>query len=345
MFRYCGGVAHNLIGRYVYGDSMKKFRSLSDLINYLKDNDIKNSLFPQIVDGPSFEWIDKGNGGSAIIPSLNKMNSVYVYRGQSKRFSPCVSSLLRGVVRHEDIFAYKIKLAEFKSILDNPRQQLAKEIGLELNLEALAQHYGLKTTHLDVTHSLSVAAFFACCECADNVWTPVEKGVGVMYRLPFIPGYTCDLVGAQVYPRPKEQMAQSVLVDVNQDFEKMPFVEIYEFEHSYDESEKYFRMFNEGKDLFPFDLLAEKANLVVNDSSLSIETVLRVMEEDDLADEIREDKLNEVKTKLANSGKYSISHRKEYVFSESELEILANTLDEVKESLLADTGFRFVFAK
>ncbi|KGK12434.1 hypothetical protein [Vibrio navarrensis] len=119
---------------------MKKFNSISNLINYLKENDINNPFFPKTEDGPNFEWIDKGNGFGAIIPSLNKINSFYVYRGQNKRFSPCVSSLLRGVVRHEDIFAYKIKLAEFKSILDNPRKQLAKEIGLELNLEALAQH-------------------------------------------------------------------------------------------------------------------------------------------------------------------------------------------------------------
>ncbi|KGK12431.1 hypothetical protein EA26_14415 [Vibrio navarrensis] len=140
-------------------------------------------------------------------------------------------------------------------------------------------------------------------------------------------------------------MAQSVLVDINQDFEKMPFVEIYEFEHSYEESDKYFRMFNEGKELFPFDLLAEKANLVANDSSLSIVTVLRAMDEDGLPYDIREDKLNEFKTKLSNGGKYSISHRNEHVFSQSELEILAGTVNEIKESLLGDTGARFIFTK
>lgn len=322
---------------------MTRFSSISDLLDHLIATDIKNEIFPISEKASDYEWVDNGNGKGVILPCWNKLNSLFVYRGQTKRFQPCVSSLLRGEVTAIDIIIYKVKIAEFLALLENPRTRLSEEIGLEVNFEALAQHYGLKTVHLDVSHSLDVAAFFACCSFEKGIWKPMSSGVGVLYRLPFIPDYTCDIVGPQVYPRPKQQLAESVRVDIGQDFEGYPYVEAFEFEHSYDESLYFFNKFSGGKDLFPFDLLAEKADLIAKDRTIPITTIKRVLEEDGVPEKLWEEKIQSVAFKLKAENKGVISNRNEHVFSEQELRILENNLEQVKTEILGNTGFRAVF--
>lgn len=323
---------------------MTRFSSLSSLLDYLNVTDIKRDLFPFSEKASDYEWVDNGNGKGVILPNLNKFSSLFVYRGQTKRFQPCVSSLLRGEVTNIDIIVYKVKMAEFLALLDNPRTRLSEEIGLEVNLEALAQHYGLKTVHLDVSHSLDVAAFFACCSLEEGEWKPMSSGTGVVYRLPFIPDYTCDIVGPQIYPRPKQQFAESVRVDIEQDFESFPYVETFEFEHSYDESLYFFNKFNRGQSLFPFDLIAEKADLIVNDRELPISAIKRVLNADGVPENQWEEKIQYVASKLKAENKGSISNRSEHTFSEQELKALEQNLEHVKADILGNTGFRAVFA-
>lgn len=315
---------------------MKKFSSISKLIEHLKTTKITSQI-PMEKNSPDFEWLDN-NGEGVIIPCLNKNNDLYLYRGQNERFSPCVSSLLRGEVIYDDIFIYSIKMVEFQALLDStPLTQLSKDFGLKVNTEALAQHYGLKTMHLDVTHSLDVAAFFACCKLEGDSWEPMRSGSGVFYRLFGIPNHTFEIVGPQIYPRPKEQLAESVPVDIGEDFETKPFVEIFEFEHSYNESLNFLNKFNSGKDLFPPDPLSEKAKLITDEKSLSIDTCKRSFMENRIPEDKWEEKIQEADKKLKESGKGFISERCEHTFSQGEIEITEHPLP------FGDVGFRPCF--
>lgn len=154
---------------------MNRFSSIQKLLEHLKATKKTNKMLPIKRKSNTFEWLDDGGHQSVIIPSMNYLNDLSVYRGQNTRYQPCVSSLLRGEICYADLFIYKIKMAEFQALLDsNPLTKLSKEYGLKVNVEALAQHYGLKTFHLDVTHSVDVAAFFACCKLEGDSWQPMR---------------------------------------------------------------------------------------------------------------------------------------------------------------------------
>ena len=216
------------------------------------------------------------NGRSRMVPNMNKHNSVFIYRGQNTRHKPCVPSALRGDQDGIDPLINRVKISEFESLLNNSVSQKIKNTGLDLNFGALAQHYGLQTHHLDVTHSLNVAAFFACCYLDGNKWKASTEGVGVVYRSPSAHP-SMDIVGAQIYPRPAEQMADSIIMGRDQDFEKMPHMEILEFKHSFDESVKFLEMFNSGLTLFPDCLLHKKTCVIKEWSTYSIKSVKRDM--------------------------------------------------------------------
>lgn len=320
---------------------MTKFSSIHKLLDHLRANKKVNGMFPIEQKAPTFEWLDDGGENEGvIIPSMNYVNDLSVYRGQNTRYQPCVSSLLRGKRCDADLFIYKIKMAEFQALLDsNPLTNLSKKYGLKVNVEALAQHYGLETIHLDVTHSLDVAAFFACCKLEGDSWIPMRDGVGVFYRLLGIPNHTFEIVGPQIYPRPKEQLAESVRVDIGEDFEKKPFVEIFEFDHSYADSLVILKKFNYGKDLFPHDPLGEKANLIAKENTLSIHTCKRVLKDDGIPQEEWESRIQEVNSKLKLSGKGLISERCEHTFSKTESDNI-----RIHTSSLGNLGFRPIFS-
>jgi hypothetical protein len=67
---------------------------------------------------------------------------------------------------------------------------------LKLDRIGMAQHYGIPTGYLDLTHNLNVATFFAtCCERPDGQWEPARSGVGVVYRAPRVRIVVADSSG------------------------------------------------------------------------------------------------------------------------------------------------------
>lgn len=105
------------------------------------------------------------------------------YRGENGYYKISKSSLHRGlsddVASKLKLFIGYLKQFEFYNVLF--RLNIIKNWDCqkmhELDLTAIAQHYGIRTGYLDITSDLKVALFFACCKWDGelNKWVPLSK--------------------------------------------------------------------------------------------------------------------------------------------------------------------------
>jgi FRG domain len=123
----------------------------------------------------------------------------YLYRGQNRRYWSLAPSISRGI--HTRTLALRdLRLDEQSRVLvaliradwycrllkTHPVLMWAKEERFEIDRMALAQHYELPTGYIDLSESLEVALFFACCEFQNGRWQPLSKGRGILYRIDWI---------------------------------------------------------------------------------------------------------------------------------------------------------------
>ena len=198
-----------------------------------------------------------------------------LFRGQRKRYIPCVSTATRGIgiearLLHElsepnqaRLIVNLIKTEWFIELLRETAAVIwLKERRIFVDEMAVAQHYGLPTGYIDLTQSFEVAAFFACCryDFTDKSWTPVADGEGVIYAVHWRtvpPGHFIRPINLQSFPRPSEQWGWTCELRLGDDFDKLPFVQKFIFKHDLEASRRIFARFSGGKDLFPSDPLSE----------------------------------------------------------------------------------------
>ena len=299
------------------------------------------------VEGIDYLWTEDGT----IVPSFTApFSSPYLYRGQVSRFQPCLPSVFRGLssVAHPAnmapserlrCFVDRVKLEEFVFALDaHPASGYAREIGLRICPHALAQHYELATDRIDLTQDHKVAAFFATNTRKDGVWLPVNKGVGVLYRLqrePFRRHFRdrLECIGKQVLPRPGEQKAHTLVLPLGRDFESLP-VEIYTFS----QRESYGRILNDhfggGAKLFPPDVMSEIASAIKSATTLPRRIVTRLFGEDrsshDLIAGLRELKA----ALLGQNSPYCVSEREPIRMTSSQQERAATAVETLRATFL-----------
>jgi hypothetical protein len=124
--------------------------------------------------------------------------SPILFRGQRRRFTPCVSTACRGFsidVRalnelaeadQARLIANFIRTNWFVELLrQTPAVKWLKGQRIFMDEVAVAQHYGLPTGYIDLTQSFEVASFFACCEYDRETqsWNPASEAEGVVYVL------------------------------------------------------------------------------------------------------------------------------------------------------------------
>jgi hypothetical protein len=193
----------------------------------------------------------------------------FLYRGQAVRYSTCEASLLRGVANDERQVRARLALERFRIaelelvMLDHPFTKVARDYGFCVDYHALAQHYGIPTSLLDLTSNVEIASFFAVASWDREAqrWTPMDQGVGVLYRFDwsaFGPGYAkfFEPVGFGPGLRPARQHAWTFQLRPGVDFQKVPHVTPFEFTHSKSASEELFARFDNGSWLYPPDCLA-----------------------------------------------------------------------------------------
>lgn len=107
----------------------------------------------------------------------------HYYRGENQIYPSSIPTLLRTLNRFHSIEEKELynivagmRIAEFKTLIENFNhvQDWASNYGTVL-YEALAQHYGLETSWLDVTNDFNVALFFATCYHDGSKWRPLTK--------------------------------------------------------------------------------------------------------------------------------------------------------------------------
>jgi hypothetical protein len=212
-----------------------------------------------------------------------------LFRGQIDVYSPCYSKAYRGfpsAKRPRELpeeFRVKFLASQAKTLWylfllkKHPSMHRAKTLNIKTNPFAIAQHYGMTTSYLDLTESIEIASFFACCECKDNVWCPKSTGKGVIYFLNSLS--VPRPIGLVTFSRPVSQKAWFVFLPLGVDFEELPQVKKFVFNHTPEGSRYYLRMFNSGNDLFPEDPAADIAKDIANSDSIPkdfiVETLLR----------------------------------------------------------------------
>src|SRR5574344_1211332 len=141
---------------------------------------------------------------------------------------------------------------------------------LSINLTGMAQHYGLHTDYLDITNNFDVACFFATCKYENGKYHPIGniQKAGVIYKINelfmttpyFKSDVEIDYLGWQPLPRPEQQRASVLKVSKDTNLDTVNGVQKYYFKHSISQSKKIWKMFDEGKTLFPDDSAADLAN-------------------------------------------------------------------------------------
>lgn len=262
-----------------YGISNYNIFSFSSIEELLKVISIPSQQEPILPKQLRWELAHKDDSDCFILyPS--EPNPIF-FRGQNSRYQPCYPSISRNIKTRSPILN-KLTLNEqmlvvirliksewFCSILEEtPQFKWCKENKLWMDKMALAQHYELPTGLIDLTQSIEVAAFFACCKynIENGSWSAMTTGEGIIYSLDYrlVPVNTRKVraIGQQVFPRPSEQWAWTFEMNLNEDFDLLPFVKKFVFQHNEEMSEKILNKFSCGKDLFPHDPLFSLAQKV-----------------------------------------------------------------------------------
>ncbi len=103
------------------------------------------------------------------------------YRGENQIYPESLPTLQRSLKRFSSIkekelyrLVADMRIAEFKFFLEKFQHVREWKIS-DVLYDAIAQHYGLETSWLDITSDFKVAMFFATCYWDNGKWKPLTK--------------------------------------------------------------------------------------------------------------------------------------------------------------------------
>lgn len=277
---------------------MKEYKSIFELVRNLQNLVSSKPNFLETLKGeyywaddsdslsPDLEWVNCGKdfpSGKLILMDI----FTGLFRGQTDVYSPCYSKAYRNfpLVRRprELLEEYRVKFLASQAktlwyiflLQKHPAVNRARSLNIKMSPGVIAQHYGMSTPYIDLTQSIEIASFFACCEYRDNEWQPKSTGKGVMYL--FDPISDAGLIGLVTFSRPVLQKAWFLLLPFGVDFEKLSQVKKFVFNHTLEGSRHYLKMFNSGKDLFPEDPAEDVARDIIDSHSIPKDFVVEAL--------------------------------------------------------------------
>jgi hypothetical protein len=204
-----------------------------------------------------------------------------LYRGQNQLFAPCRPSLYRCEAIEAMYWATKTLelgalLWQHPVCMDFASWNL-EGLTFDLNVEAIAQHYGFPTVLLDFSRSKDVAMFFATCafDSESRQYSPAESGTAVLYTanlrtLLLDPKRAATVpLGFEPLPRPEAQMAFAVPLEQDEDLNETIWIQREEIELTSELSRRYFDMFDEGRALFPENPADRQIEALRDNASIS----------------------------------------------------------------------------
>lgn len=269
------------------------------------------SLPPMPVDTLSYPYSSWFNGASddkfimtrllsgrfSLKPNLTSRK--FLFRGETEFHNPCKPSVFRNTGQHrftaENVRGQELKILMMShplvELLDTGVELCGKEYQFEMNLYGLTQHYYNKTSLFDLTSDPNVAAFFATTEYNDktDTYTPItddNHAPGVLYY------YYLDIkedfgksvgpvdsrlstIGLQVFPRSGRQKGFLYNLTPKENFNDVVRLQAVFFKHKADISTRICAEFENGKTLFPDDILERHWKREYKDSNvISNRTVL-----------------------------------------------------------------------
>jgi hypothetical protein len=268
------------------------FESIADVKKSCADRGMTPQRPSPLPGQIRWEWVhqDRDPSVRVIYPSDA---SPILFRGQTRRYRPCFPTLGRSIqtkTRDLDdltpseriaIFVNRVRSEWFvECVRHTPPFLWMTEQRIWIDELAVAQHYGLTTQYIDLTQSLDVASFFACCryDAATREWLPMSDGEGVIYAIdrtltvPDPEGDTlpCKPINLQPFPRPSEQWGWTYEAKLGEDFDSAPHVWRFLFRHDVGLSQAILNHFDGGKALFPPDPTADLAERIVRTNVLPL---------------------------------------------------------------------------
>lgn len=238
---------------------------------HLEENTFR-MMFPTHYQEGLFETLQMPDGTTHLYPCT--LYPFRYYRGQSNRLEgkKCQPSLYRGL-KEENMFHERLCLKELELLLENyPLTKIYKEglyydtpdgtktMFLNVDTNAIGQHYGIKTDLLDLTADKWVAAFFAATKYKNGEYLPFkDDGIGVIYVYTDSPTRglpKLSAVGLQPFSRPGCQFGLVYKMQKDEDFNDRAR-RIF-FKHDPAISELIFNYCNRSKKLFPNEMLETK---------------------------------------------------------------------------------------
>lgn len=283
-----------------------------------------------------------------------------LFRGQGKRYMPCVPTASRGIgadvrflydlsnANQARLIANLVKTEWFITLLrDSPPAQWLNQRHVYLDEMAVAQHYGMPTGFIDLTQSFEVASFFACCrfDPADKSWVPVGDGEGVIYCVDWktAPKDIISPINLQAFPRPSEQWGWTCELRLGDDFDKLPFVRKLMFKHDLESSQRILKKLSHGRDLFPDDPLSDLADSILESSVLPADIVTRIAK--DLVEDPKgkpQSSVEEILGLLHEFGGITVSSEVRILDLERITAKLEDTWSRRRDSFFNGIGFSFV---
>lgn len=240
------------------------------------------------------------------------------YRGQSSYYPDSKPSLWRKGTRKRkgmqpaDQFVERLKLCELKLMIeDYPLTHIFRNgiyykrrtgemmlVPLDVDAEALAQHYGIKTDLTDLTVDLWVAAFFAATEYhwETDTYTALtdtkkhEYGVFYHYYDPSVPlpgdnrEPSLRAVGMQPFGRSGNQAGYVLKMKPNDNMNRMAGFEKIKFRHVAEINKLIFNYSNCSRNFFPEELFLKKLLALRNEEHRFSKVALEMAKEQYLKD-------------------------------------------------------------
>jgi hypothetical protein len=279
----------NTLNSAISANNVFYFDSIDTLIGVVGKSAQENP----ILDGQvRWELMSKENSDQFVL--LPSEPNLKLFRGQTKRYQPCFPSVSRHIPRNcftlnqltkeeqSKLLINLIKAEWFCETLSlTPQFEWANGQKYFMDKMALAQHYELPTGYLDLSQSIHVASFFACCRFEDGVWHPMISGEGVIYTvdLKLMDSWYNKIkpIGQQIFPRPSEQWGWTYETYLGEDFDSLPFVRKHIFQHNEISSKKILNSFKNGATIFPNDPLYSLAEKIKSSQKIPYLTTLKLV--------------------------------------------------------------------